>query len=70
VGFRKDLGIDKFTYPKPKENHLTINDIIEEKPVSVKYYLSDVYLESLRKHKKRHKDKGNGFGFEIISKIL
>jgi DNA (cytosine-5)-methyltransferase 1 len=68
VGFRKDLGIDKFTYPKPKENHLTINDIIEEKPVSVKYYLSDVYLESLRKHKKRHKDKGNGFGFEIISK--
>lgn len=38
---------------------------MEEKETSPKYYLSDVYLESLRKHKQRHKAKGNGFGYEI-----
>lgn len=30
---------------------------MEEKETSPKYYLSDVYLESLRKHKQRHKAK-------------
>lgn len=38
---------------------------MEEKETSPKYYLSDVYLESLRKHKKRHAERGNGFGYEI-----
>ncbi|MEZ6256059.1 MAG: DNA cytosine methyltransferase [Patescibacteria group bacterium] len=65
IGFRKDLGIDSFEYPKPKNINVSIKDIVEEEPVSVKYYLSDVYLESLREHKKRHESKGNGFGYEI-----
>ena len=38
----------------------------EEKPVPAKYYLSDVYVETLRRHKARHESKGNGFGYEII----
>ena len=42
-------------------------DIREEKPVSVKYYLSETYLNTLVAHKKRHESKGNGFGYEIIS---
>ena len=29
------------------------------------YYLSDVYLETLRRHKARHAAKGHGFGYEI-----
>jgi DNA (cytosine-5)-methyltransferase 1 len=29
--------------------------------------LSNKYLETLINHKERHKSKGNGFGFEIIS---
>src|SRR5690606_37333272 len=33
---------------------------------SAKYYLSTVYLQTLRDHKARHQAKGNGFGFEII----
>ena len=37
-----------------------------ESEVSVKYYLSTVYLETLRKHKARHEKKGNGFGYAII----
>ena len=38
---------------------------MEENEVPSRYYLSDVYLESLRRHKKRHESKGNGFGYEI-----
>lgn len=66
VGFRKDLEIDEFQYPKPMEQKFFIKDIIEQNEVSVKYYLSTQYLQTLRAHKERHKNKGNGFGFEII----
>jgi len=65
IGFRQDLGIDSFEYPKPKNTSATLRNVIEKEPVSVKYYLSDVYLNSLREHKKRHASKGNGFGYEI-----
>ncbi|MFA6618274.1 MAG: DNA cytosine methyltransferase [Candidatus Neomarinimicrobiota bacterium] len=68
VAFRKDLGINSFEYPKPLGKKVVINDIIEENEVSVKYYLSTQYLQTLENHKKRHADKGNGFGFEIIDK--
>jgi len=30
------------------------------------YYLSTQYQNTLRNHKERHKNKGNGFGYEII----
>ena len=66
VGFRKDLGIDKFEYPKPLKKSISFENIKEEKTVSVKYYLSETYLNTLINHKKRHERKGNGFGFEII----
>ncbi len=67
VGFRKDLGVTEFEYPKPFKKKVKFADIKEEKPVSVKYYLSTTYLETLKKHKKRHASKGNGFGYEIIN---
>jgi DNA (cytosine-5)-methyltransferase 1 len=66
VGFRKDLGIEEFTYPTPKNNKVTLENILEQEEVSVKYYLSTTYVETLRKHKERHANKGNGFGFQII----
>lgn len=67
VGFRKDLGVNEFEYPKPIKKKVTLKDILETKTVSVKYYLSEVYLKTLRQHKARHESKGNGFGYEIIS---
>lgn len=67
VGFRKDLGITEFEYPKPTKKKVTLEDVLETETVSVKYYLSEVYLETLRQHKARHASKGNGFGYEIIS---
>lgn len=67
VGFRKDLNINTFNYPKPTSTEIKLKSILEEQEVSVKYYLSDTYLNTLVKHKERHKKKGNGFGYQILS---
>lgn len=71
IGFRKDLGIDikNFKYPEPTtpEGHrVRFRDIMEKKVPSVKYYLSDVYIETLKRHRERHEAAGHGFGYEII----
>ena len=72
VGFRQDLGVDSFTYPKTNMENSEFStgqifaQIKEEKEVSVRYYLSDTYLGTLKEHKARHARKGNGFGYEII----
>lgn len=65
VAFREDISPNKFIFPEKIDDTKVIADIMEEKETSPKYYLSDVYLESLRKHKQRHQAKGNGFGYEI-----
>lgn len=66
VGFRKDLNITEFEYPKAIKKKSTLQDILETETVSVKYYLSETYVNTLRNHKARHASKGNGFGYEII----
>lgn len=67
VGFRKDLAVSGFKYPKHSTENKVFADVKEEKVVSVKYYLSNQYLNTLIEHKRRHESKGNGFGYEIIS---
>lgn len=67
VGFRKDLRIEDFKYPEPSGIQTAFKDIREKETVPTKYYLSTQYIDTLRKHKQRHEDKGNGFGYEIIS---
>lgn len=64
VGFREGFG-GNFKFPETIDDSKILNDIIEENEVSVKYYISSVYFESMKKHKERHKEKGNGFGYEI-----
>lgn len=66
VGFRKDLAVDEFNYPKPLDKKVTFAKVKEKKPVQTRYYLSTQYLQTLYNHKERHANKGNGFGFEII----
>ncbi|WP_010136266.1 DNA cytosine methyltransferase [Ochrovirga pacifica] len=66
VGFHKDTGITDFEYPKSTNKETVLEDILEQNEVSVKYYLSTTYIDTLRKHKARHESKGNGFGYEII----
>lgn len=65
VAFREDIDSSNFSFPEEIDNSKVISDIMEEKEVSPKYYLSDVYLDSLIRHKERHENKGNGFGYEI-----
>lgn len=66
VGFRKDLGITDFQYPESTNKNAILGDILEQREVSVKYYLSETYVQTLKDHRKRHESKGNGFGYEII----
>ena len=71
IGFRKDLGVDvnAFRYPEPTttgENRPRFRDVMEENEVSVKYYLSTTYVNTLIRHKARHEAAGHGFGYEII----
>lgn len=71
IGFRKDLGINvkDFHYPEPitpGDKRPKFKDVMEENEVSVKYYLSTVYVETLKRHKARHEAAGHGFGYKII----
>ena len=66
VGFRKDLGISQFEYPKPIDKKVTFSSVKESNTVPTKYYLSTQYVQTLHNHKARHESKGNGFGFAII----
>lgn len=65
VAFRNDIDSSEFQFPEPLQKEVAIKDIMEKETVSVKYYLSTVYLETLKRHKARHLAKGNGFGYEI-----
>ena len=68
VGFRKDLGItaEDFSYPIRHEHIPCWLDVREENVVPAKYYLSETYIETLRRHRARHEAAGHGFGYKII----
>ncbi len=61
VGFKENLA---FEFPKPLNTPVKIEDILEKK-VKSSYYLSHEYLSGLKKHRARHEEKGNGFGYEV-----
>lgn len=65
VAFRKDIDSSDFEFPESTDSSKTIRDILEKNVPPTKYYLSDVYLDTLRKHRARHEAAGHGFGYEI-----
>ena len=65
VAFRNDIDSSGFKFPEGDNSETKIKDIMEKDVVSVKYYLSTQYLETLKRHKERHEAKGHGFGYEI-----
>ena len=67
VAFRKDLRIESFSFPDATDSSKKIRDILEENPVSAKYYLSTTYIHTLIQHKAKHEALGHGFGYEIRS---
>ena len=70
IGFRKDLNI----FPDGPE--LIIKNINERIPVksillpkdqiNIKYYLSEKAINGIENRKKINKEKGNGFGYQIL----
>ena len=65
VCFRNDIDSSAFKFPNGTDERVTIADILDDAPISSKYYLSDVYLETLRRHRAHHEALGHGFGYEI-----
>ena len=65
VCFRNDIAPEEFNFPEGSKKKVCIRDIMDPAPVPSKYYLSDTYVETLKRHKARHEAKGNGFGYEI-----
>lgn len=66
VGFKKDIYPDiNFQFPERPTRTKKIADILE-KEVDKKYTLSDNLWRYLQDYAKKHKEKGNGFGFGLI----
>lgn len=71
MGFKtKDLP-NGYKFPElPKKRDLKLykdlNDLLE-KDVDPKYYLSQTYLDTLNRHKKRHESKKSGFGYIVVN---
>lgn len=65
VCFRNDIAPKNFIFPTGSKKNVCIRDIMEDAPIPSKYYLSDVYVETLRRHRARHEAAGHGFGYEI-----
>lgn len=54
-----------FTFPVGTDNTKCIRDILDPAPIPSKYYLSDVYMQTLRNHRARHEAAGHGFGYVV-----
>lgn len=75
VGFDKtryknlNLLSSSYTLSKKRAGNAIYNNLHEilDYGNSEDFYLSEGYLETLKKHKKRHKGKGNGFGYIVVN---
>ena len=68
VGFNNDVfkGKETFEFPKMGDEKFAIRDILEDE-VDPKYTLSDKLWNYLQEYAKKHKAKGNGFGFGLTN---
>ncbi len=65
VCFRNDIAPNSFDFPTGSGKQTCIRDILEDAPIDSKYYLSEVYLNTLKAHKARHEAMGHGFGYVV-----
>lgn len=68
VGFLEESEAQAFTFPEPVELTTRVGDYLGRTPSSLKYYLSQGYLETLKRHKERQSAKGNGFGYQVLDR--
>jgi DNA (cytosine-5)-methyltransferase 1 len=62
VGFKKKTN---FKFPEGTAK-VALKSILE-KNVDPRYYISQKYYEGLERHRQRHADRGNGFGYQVLS---
>ena len=67
VAFRKEIAPASFSFPAGTPTDKRIRDVFENDPVDSRYYLSTQYLNTLIEHRRRHEQKGNGFGYQVRS---
>ncbi len=65
VGFRKKTD---FNFPAGNKRIPRLERILENRITDETYFLTQKYYDSLILHKKRHKEKGHGFGLHILNK--
>jgi DNA (cytosine-5)-methyltransferase 1 len=68
VGFNNNVfnGEETFEFPKMGDTKFAVRDILED-IVDPKYTLSDKLWNYLQEYAKKHKAKGNGFGFGLTN---
>ncbi len=66
VGFAGAEPAARFVFPTGNGQTAVFGDVREGAAVPARYYLSQTYLDTLRRHRARHESKGNGFGYEVI----
>lgn len=68
VGFNNLIfnGKENFTFPITNDSKFAIKNILEEE-VDSKYTLSDKLWNYLQAYAKKHKEKGNGFGYGLTN---
>ena len=68
VGFDNDIfkGEEKFEFPKTPNKKFQIKNILDSE-IDSKYTLSDKLWNYLQEYAKKHKAKGNGFGFGLTN---
>ncbi len=66
IGFDKNIfkGEENFSFPKMPEDRKVFGSILEQNPDS-KYTLTPKLWNYLQDYAKKHKEKGNGFGFGL-----
>ncbi len=72
MGFRKDLIPDGYVFPslpvsKNKNIYKNLYDLLDKDVDERSVLLSESYLETLKKHRSKHQEKGNGFGYVIVN---
>lgn len=67
ICFNKELFPEKpiFEYPIPSSEPRTVLEILENN-VDSKYTLTDHLWQYLQEYAKKHKEKGNGFGYGLV----
>lgn len=64
VGFKDPIHFD---FPEPTMEEARLEDNLETN-VGEEFFLSQRYLDTLKKHRARHEGKGNGFGYLILDR--